>query len=584
MRARTQTMLVVVLLCAARLVKAQDEKYPIKKYDLGNATYKSEKVRCPRTIEATHLNVLRYGYAWNSEVTFDKAPDLWGGLVGVAAPADTKTAAKPAAKPAVVPSDKTPQQIEEQERSACKGDPKNPFGSGDSLFCSARGLAARIERESELGARRITDQVAEQRSGIQVLINRTINPAFRAVKDAGADLQNLLKDSSGDPEKVKQALAERLTPHSLFLLGVEATWPHDDVSTKRAAAGTLVAEIAVITVAARRNFAQNSADVSSLEGRLRSESSSLEQQLAKIETGVQRDNKKNATASQTLKDKIAADDNALALLSAAKTAMASDLDDLDYATKEADKTLTVLDDVSDTSTKYAQFRDARNELARWKGRMAALAAGLNENIEAAFSSRHSADGEFAFSQTKKTALTLTRTDLMPGAKDAKAETVLDVTVECTLPFTISAGVAFSSLSQREFAIVPSKDPNNPNNVINKFESTATSSFHPLPLGMIHARVWEGGGRWQNLGLHASFGMAGNFRSQNSGGSDVEFLVGPSVSLFRAMFLTPGLHIGHKVSLGGGFNEGDIVPASITQPPLQKSYKLGFGLAITFAKP
>src|SRR6266436_10323830 len=93
MQSGSRTLLAVGLLSIARLVAAQASKYPIKEYDLSNSTYKSEKVRCPRTIEATHLNLLRYGYAWNSEVTFDKAPDLWGALTTAAAPADTKVTA-----------------------------------------------------------------------------------------------------------------------------------------------------------------------------------------------------------------------------------------------------------------------------------------------------------------------------------------------------------------------------------------------------------------------------------------------------------------------------------------------------------
>jgi hypothetical protein len=589
MQSRSRTLLAIGLLSIARLVAAQGGRYPIKEYDLSNSTYKSEKVRCPRTIEATHLNVLRYGYAWNSEVTFDKAPDLWGALATAAAPADTKltTNAKP---PAAAPleSGKTPKQMEEEEEIRCQKDPANPFGAARSLYCRARALRARVNQESALGAQRIIAEVHDQRGEVQDLINRKVNAAIRAVKDGGSDLQNLMKDSSGDPGSLQHALTSRLTNPSVFLAGIEAQWPFDELSTKRSVAQTLVSDIAAAIATARLNFAQGSAEISSLESQLHSESGSLSQQLAKISAG----------ASQTLQDKITADDEALAALAVAKTIPPSDLNDLDYASKEADKTVAALDDVSETGVKYAQFRDAKSELSRWRDRMAELKVVLDkasdpanpdktpvaERMVAALSLRHDADGEFAFSQTKKTALTLTRTDLMPGAKDTKPETILDVTVECTSPFTVSAGVAFSSLQQREFAIVPSKDPNNPTNVINKFESTSTSNFHPLPLGMIHARVWEGQGWWENVGLHASFGMAGNFRSQNSGGSDVEFLVGPSVSLFRTMFLTPGLHLGHKVELGGGFKEGDVVPPSITQPPLRKSYKLGFGLAITFTKP
>jgi hypothetical protein len=117
--------------------------------------------------------------------------------------------------------------------------------------------------------------------------------------------------------------------------------------------------------------------------------------------------------------------------------------------------------------------------------------------------------------------------------------------------------------------------------VNKFGVTDNSTFHPLPLAMIHARLCEFN---ETIALHGSFGMAGNFQSQGAGGSSAEFLLGPSLSLFRTMLLTPGLHIGTKTTIGAGFSVGDTVPSDITTVPLQKSYTAGFGFAITFTKP
>jgi hypothetical protein len=111
--------------------------------------------------------------------------------------------------------------------------------------------------------------------------------------------------------------------------------------------------------------------------------------------------------------------------------------------------------------------------------------------------------------------------------------------------------------------------------------TNNSNFHPLVLGMVHARLCEVN---ETIAFHASFGLSGNFQSQSAGGSSVGFLLGPSMSLFRTMFFTPGLYIGTKTNIGGGFNVGGIVPSNITTVPLQTSYTTGFGLAITFTKP
>src|SRR5713226_9631826 len=92
MRLKIKAVLVSGGLLIATWCLGQNNNYPTKAYDLENSTYKSEKLRCPRNVLATRLNLLRYNYAWNSAVTFDKAPDLWGSLASVAVPADTKEA------------------------------------------------------------------------------------------------------------------------------------------------------------------------------------------------------------------------------------------------------------------------------------------------------------------------------------------------------------------------------------------------------------------------------------------------------------------------------------------------------------
>jgi hypothetical protein len=111
--------------------------------------------------------------------------------------------------------------------------------------------------------------------------------------------------------------------------------------------------------------------------------------------------------------------------------------------------------------------------------------------------------------------------------------------------------------------------------------TTHSNFHPLPIAMVSARLCEPN---EKISIHASFGLSGNFNSDSNGGSSAEFLFGPSIALFRTMFITPGLHIGRQASLADGFNVGNPAPPNVTTAPVQTSYKPGFGLAITFTKP
>ena len=583
-------------------------KYYLKKYDMAAATYKKEVVKGPRTIRTYNLNPLRYDYSWTSEVTFDKAPDLWGALTAAAVPADTKAAAAPTAK---APADAqhlikhaaafavpiTPNTSFETLFAQCQKD----FPTADPLYCEADARFHLVHQKADEinGDKGIPAQVSDKRNAAQSVVTAA-NTAARQLANAGDDLKALVETSTGVATTLMSALRERLTkqgnldsscqirssdatPSSTFQKGLDALWPSSVASFVQAN------ESFKLTLNEYRLFIQQSGiEISSLEARIRPLQDLLKSQRGDLQKQAAGKNppKDSAKKIGNLDGKINSFDEALGLLASAKTELLIDTAYVDYGAKETDTTLAALSQISETGTKYTAFHSAQQELNKWNQRMQRINQTACSQKEDAFSMDFDASCEFAFSQTKKNPVALLSIDHMPATTDTKPQQVLDVTVECTSPFTVSAGVAFSSIQEREFAIVPSSDGKNQPGVVNKFASTAKSSFHPLPLGMIHARLWEGTpDSWkENIGLHASFGMAGNFKSQSSGGSDVEFLAGPSISLFRTMFLTPGLHIGHKVSIGGGFNEGDIVPATITQVPLQKSYKVGFGFAITFTKP
>jgi hypothetical protein len=190
-----------------------------------------------------------------------------------------------------------------------------------------------------------------------------------------------------------------------------------------------------------------------------------------------------------------------------------------------------------------------------------------------------------FNKNKQTAVKLVLTDRItlfdfqtpqPQTKDAF------VTVECGSPFSISAGVGFSTILDREFALVKSAPPAGQTESVIRFGESTHSRIHPLPLAMVHARFRE----WADhrYAAHAAFGVAANIKGQNSGGSNAEYLAGLSFSFFRTLYLTGGLHIGQSAELGGGFKVGDPVPTDVTEAPIQKSYKAGFGFAVTFTKP
>jgi hypothetical protein len=157
-----------------------------------------------------------------------------------------------------------------------------------------------------------------------------------------------------------------------------------------------------------------------------------------------------------------------------------------------------------------------------------------------------------------------------------------LTVTCSSPFSISAGAAFNTIHNPQFAIVKSAPAAGGTTSINTFGITSNSHVNPYPIAMAHGRLYN----WsQNrYALHFSFGVGASVSGQNSGGSSPEFLTGLSLSFFRTIFVTGGLDVAKQTQLIGGFMVGGTVPSDVTAPPTSSSYKPGFGFAITFTKP
>jgi hypothetical protein len=189
-----------------------------------------------------------------------------------------------------------------------------------------------------------------------------------------------------------------------------------------------------------------------------------------------------------------------------------------------------------------------------------------------------------FNQTSNTAVNIVTADLGPTLSGndptIKAQSAF-ATVSCTTPFAVSAGVGFSTIEQKQFAIV--KSPDGKGGTVSTFGTTSDSKVTPVALAVAHVRIHE----WLNhkVGFYGSLGIGGNLQNQSSS-SPVQFLPGVSFALWRTMYLTAGAEIGNQTSLAGGFKEGDPVPAGIDAITglTTTSYTTGFGFAITFTKP
>jgi hypothetical protein len=190
-----------------------------------------------------------------------------------------------------------------------------------------------------------------------------------------------------------------------------------------------------------------------------------------------------------------------------------------------------------------------------------------------------------FNKNRQTELKLVLTDriptfdLQPMTPTAK-EKVL--TVHCGSRFSISAGVALSGIPNTEFAIVKGTPTPPATTSTNRFGILSDPIIHPMPIAIAHARLHEIAE--QKIAFHTSFGVGVNARSQASGGSSPEFLIGPSISFLRTIYVTGGIAIGKSTGLAGGFKVNDTVPTDVTAPQIISSYTTRWGFAVTFTTP
>jgi hypothetical protein len=560
-----------------------------------------ETVAGPCTIIVRGLNPARYDYAFSSAATFGAAPDLWSKLLGVSTGDNAKaTPATPPAGAAAQPdhnagafrasvqaarptnvhpnpsvaraADRLTQLIDAAE--ATMNDVDDSLSEGQNQLAAITAAGQPLDREV-------------QRFNFYQDLRRKANAATSAVSLGGRALLLFLQQSDSDVVNggyplLTQDIATLLVqgvnppppPDSTFIAGTKAAWP--DQAAISGIRLQLANDAPALQTAVQTLTTFKTNQELKLTG-LRDTLVTLREEIKKELQSVS-----NVPAQQQGNSYINKIKFQLNLIDDQKNQMAAVLNDLNSAVKRDADTSSGLADIDFSGKPYADFSAAQGALLGWRDRLAKVVEIWNgrANNPDPFMKEFHASCEFAFSRTKTIAIQLVKTDKIPGSTSPTTTTPL-LSVECTSPFTVSAGVAFSTIGEHEFAIQPAPVSPGSTTTQNTFVEVNDSGIHPLPLGMIHVRLHESNSR---VSWHGSFGLAGNFRSQSAGGSNAEFLIGGSLALFRTVFLTPGLYIGQKTSLGAGFTLNSAVPASITQPPLQKSYKSAFGFAITFTKP
>lgn len=560
-----------------------------------------DTVAGPCTIIVRGLNPARYDYAFSSTASFGAAPDLWSKLLGVSTGDNAK--ATPATQPAGPPAQPNP--IAAGFRSAIQtARPAHARANAPlakaadhltELIDAAQSTMSDLEEALDDGKNQLAAITAAgqpldgevRRFNTYQGLRRQANAATSAVSLGGRSLLLFLQQSDSDvtnggysllSQDISMLLAQGANPpppsDSTFIAGTKAGWPDQGAISGIRLQLTNDAPLLQTAVQTLTTFKTNQElELSGLRDTLVTLREEIKKELQGI-SDVPAQQQGNSFINQIKLYLNRIDDQ--------KNQMASVLNDLNSAVKRDADISTGLADIELSGKPYADFSAAQDALLGWRDRLAKVIEIWNGrgNNPDPFMKEFHASCEFAFSRTKTIAIQLVKTDKIPGSTSPTTTTPL-VSIECTSPFTVSAGVAFSTIGEHEFAIQPAPVSPGSTTTQNTFVEVNDSGIHPLPLGMIHVRLHESNSR---VSWHGSFGLAGNLRSQSAGGSNAEFLIGGSLALFRTVFLTPGLYIGQKTSLGAGFTLNSAVPASITQPPLQKSYKSAFGFAITFTKP
>ena len=142
-------------------------------------------------------------------------------------------------------------------------------------------------------------------------------------------------------------------------------------------------------------------------------------------------------------------------------------------------------------------------------------------------------------------------------------------------FAIAGGIVVSPLETVNFKRVPAIVGGRSTTIVGKDEGSNT---RVLPMLMLHGRLMEGRGAIS--GLHMSLGITAK---PNDTGTNVEFLIGPSLSFIEErLFLTFGGYAGRRKQLEGNLVLGQELPTGFTDEiPTSNHLVWKPGVALTY---
>jgi hypothetical protein len=157
-------------------------------------------------------------------------------------------------------------------------------------------------------------------------------------------------------------------------------------------------------------------------------------------------------------------------------------------------------------------------------------------------------------------------------------------------FSISGGLIFTPLRKREYIRVQGFEldaqgnqvlVNGKPNLTTVIGLKESSPTRIIPAVFLNGLLTERKTGFID-GVHLSLGITAK---NDNKGTDVEFLVGPSLSMLeRRMFFTFGGYAGKQQKLAGNLFEGLALPSGVSEIPVEKNYRWSVGFALSYRIP
>ncbi|HEV7241081.1 MAG TPA: hypothetical protein VGQ36_17730 [Thermoanaerobaculia bacterium] len=149
-------------------------------------------------------------------------------------------------------------------------------------------------------------------------------------------------------------------------------------------------------------------------------------------------------------------------------------------------------------------------------------------------------------------------------------------------FTLAGGAAGSAIDRAQFVRVQGfaqkSDGTLETDLSTLVGEKENSSSRITPIVMLHGRIYDARA-FMPVTIQLSLGLSAK---NDNLGTDIEYLVGPSIGLLdNKLFFTAGLYGGRTQKLQGNLTVGTKVPASLTEIPVRKDLEWKAGFALTY---